>query len=109
MTLVYLADAAYAAAVAGRIVGMLVLPVGGLILLIIEIRKRSAARRQSPVGYPPGYRPPPGYPPNYPTPGQPGHAAYPPGRVYRLPSQPLQPPPRPKSAGTGLIVTGIIL
>jgi hypothetical protein len=111
MTVAILADAESAGALVGGILGSIALPVTGLILLIVGIRKRSTARKQGSIGYPPGYPtpgypPPPGYPPNYPTPGQPGYAAYPPGGGYQMP--PPQPPP-PKSAGTGFIVTGIVL
>ncbi|VBA49286.1 LppU/SCO3897 family protein [Mycobacterium attenuatum] len=91
------------AALAGTIVGSLVLPVAGLILLIVGIRKRSTSRRQASIGYPPGYPPATGYPgaqPGYPPP--PG---YPPAAGYPMPPQPV--PPKP--AGTGLIVTGIVL
>ncbi|KZS67189.1 LppU/SCO3897 family protein [Mycobacterium ostraviense] len=84
-----------AAAMAGTIVGSLLLPVTGVILLIAGIRKRSAAREQASIGYSPGYPPP-----AYPAAGQPGYGGYPPG--YPM-------PPQPKSAGTGLIVTGIVL
>ena len=116
MTAAYLADAAETgAAVAGEIMGLLVWPVVGVVLLIIGLRKRASARKQAltpyPHGYAPGYPPPPGYPPNYPapgynpTPGQPGYGASPPVGGYQTP--PPQ-PPKPKSAGTGFIVAGIV-
>jgi hypothetical protein len=112
MIAIYLADAGYTAgAMLGRIIGMLLLPVVGVLLLVTGVRKRSAARRQAPGGYPPGYPSPPGYPPQpgyppppgYPAPGQPGQAAYPPGGGYQMP-----PPPKPKSAGTGFIIAGVV-
>ena len=113
MIVVYLADTHSVAALAGRIVGSLVLPVAGLILLITGIRKRSAARKQAPVGYPPGYeaayqpgyQAPPGYPPIDPRLGQPFPPAYPPAGGYPMPPQ----PGRPKPAGTGFIIAGVVL
>ena len=108
MIVVYLADTQSVAALAGRIVGSLILPVAGVILLVVGIRKRSAAGKQAPVGYPPanqpGY-PPPGYPPSYQSPGQPGYPPYPPAAGYQMPP----PPPRPKPAGTGFIIAGVVL
>lgn len=92
-----------AAALAGTIVGSLLLPVTGLILLIVGIRKRSAARKQASIGYSPGYPPPPGYLPGYPAAGQPGYGGYPPG--YPMPPRPTP----PKSAGTGFVVAGMVL
>lgn len=111
MTVVYLADATTAGYLAGRIIGAFVFPVLGLILLITGLQKRSAARKQASIGYQPGY-PPPGYPPwanhppGYRSPDQTGYPPVPPAGGYPMP--PPQPPP-PKSAGTGLIVSGIIM
>jgi hypothetical protein len=129
MTAVYLADAGDTiAGMLGQIAGLLVFPVVGVVLLITGIRKRAAARKQASIPYPPGhapgyppppgYQPPPGYPPNYPgyppnypapghypTPGQPGYSAYPPVSGYQTPAPQ---PSRPNSAGTGLIVAGIV-
>lgn len=103
------------AALLGTILGLLVFPVAGLVLLIIGIRKRAASKRplaNHPPGYPPNYPPQPGYPPNYPPqpgyppPGQPGYAEYPSAGGYQPPAPQ---PPRPKSAGTAFIVVGIVL
>jgi hypothetical protein len=102
MTIAYLADTTSPAYLAGRIMAALVLPTVGVILLVLGIKKRSAARRQVPPGYAPGYPPPPGYPPNYPAPGQLGAPAYPGGYP-----PPLPPPAKP--AGTGYLVTGVVL
>jgi hypothetical protein len=105
MTVTYLADSASAVAMAARIIGGLLFPVLGVTLLVIGLRSRWTARRQSSTGYPPGY--PPGFPPG--TPGYPGPQysgfGYPAG-VY--PPYPTMSPP-PRKAGTGLIVTGIVL
>ncbi|MDT5136043.1 MAG: hypothetical protein QOD58_305 [Mycobacterium sp.] len=103
MIVSYLADSTSGAELAGRIVGALLFPALGLILLIIGLRSRSkSSGRQSSIGYPPGYLPgypqPPGYPP-------PGYAQVHPG--YPGGGFPPMPPPARK-AGTGLIVTGIV-
>jgi hypothetical protein len=95
MNVAYLADIDSAAELAGRIAGALMFPVAGLALLIIGIQKRSAARKQAQFGDPRAY-PPPGYPPAYPGPYQPGY-----------PMPPLS--PKPKPAGTGFIVAGVVL
>jgi len=108
MSISHLAAAVDAAALAGRITGLLVFPAAGLTLLIVGLVKRSSSRKQARTGYPPGYPPvPPGYPPvpqGYPPP-YPG--AYPPIMPpIMAPNMPL--PPR-KPRGTGMIVTGIVL
>jgi hypothetical protein len=84
----------------GEVIGTLLFPAVGVLLLVLGLRERSKARGAQPPGYPgyplypPAY-PPPGYPPPYPV-------AYPP------PGYPPVPPPRP-TAGQGKIIAGSIL
>lgn len=79
------------ALVVGEVIGKLLFPAVGVLLLVLGLRERSKARRAQPPGYP-GYPPyPPPYPVGYPPPG------YPP-----------VPPPRP-TAGQGKIIAGSIL
>ena len=98
------------ALVVGEVIGTLLFPAVGVLLLVLGLRERSQTRRAQPRGYPgyspyppPGY-PPPGYPPpSYPPPGYPPH--YP---VGYQPGYPPVPPPRP-TAGQGKITAGTIL
>jgi hypothetical protein len=69
MTVAYLADSGGASYFLGQLIGVLLIPGAGLILLIIGLRKRSTARQQASRGHPPGYSPPLGYPPAYPASG----------------------------------------
>ncbi|WP_396926880.1 hypothetical protein [Mycolicibacterium sp.] len=78
----------------GEVMGALLFPAVGVLLLVLGLRDRAKARRAPPpypVGYPPPGYPPPGYPP----------------RGY-LPYPPVPPAPRP-TAGRGLITAGTIL
>lgn len=104
MNVSYLATAVDAAALAGRTVGLLIFPAVGLTLLIVGLRKRSAARKQAWAGYPPYPPYPAGYPAGYPAAPQ----GYPPqySAAYPMPIPPM--PPR-KSGGTGMIVSGIVV
>lgn len=96
------------AAVAGGVIGGLVIAAAGLLLLIFGLRSRSKARSVFPPYYPPGYSPaspgvfapgyPPAYPPSYP-PGVPGY----PGADHPPMAQP------PRRGGTGLIISGIVV
>ncbi len=98
----------------GRVIGMLLFPGLGVLLLTLGLLQRRKSAAPAPPGYPPqGY--PAGYPPpNYPPPGytQPGYPppnypppGYPPG--YPPPGYPQQTPPR--RGGTGLIIAGSVL
>jgi hypothetical protein len=80
----------------GEVIGTLLFPAVGVLLLVLGLRERSKARRAQPPGYPgfPPY-PPPGYPPSYPV-------GYPPS------GYPPAPPPRP-TAGQGMIIAGVIV
>ncbi|BDB41288.1 MULTISPECIES: hypothetical protein [Mycobacterium] len=123
MSLAYLADQTGGAYLAGRIVGMLILPALGLTLLLVGLRNRAVARKRAMSGYPPGYPAPypqlPGYPPAPPgyPPAPPGYPVAPPGYPVAPPGYPVAPPGyypapaplRPKSVGTGLIITGVVL
>lgn len=93
------------ALVVGEVIGTLLFPAVGVLLLVLGLRERSRARRAQPPGLPvyPPY-PPPGYPPPYPPPGYP--PPYPVG--YPPPGYPPVPPPRP-TAGQGKITAGSIL
>lgn len=92
----------------GELIGFFGIPAVGLILLVVGLRRRSQNRRQAPPQtpvfapqpgpYPYGYPPPSGPAAGYPA--QPGPPPYPP---------PYPVPPRPRSSGTALIVTGSIL
>lgn len=86
MIVTYLADAGGATALAAAGFVALVFAAVGLALLIIGLRRRSAARPRPPIGYPPGY--PTGFP------GYPGYY------------QPM--PQRPRRSGGSLIVTGSV-
>lgn len=77
----------------GRLIGLLLFPIIGIILLVIGLHDRSKSRRAQP----PYQSPVPGYPPYPPYAG-----GFPP------PGYPPAPPPRP-TAGRGLIVGGSIL
>ncbi|OBK28844.1 hypothetical protein A5634_19560 [Mycobacterium asiaticum] len=97
MIVAHLADSTSGAAMAGAVIGALVLPAVGLTLLILGVRNRARTRR----GWVPGY---PGYPPAYPpTPG------YPPGAPGYAPGGYPPRAPQPPKAGTGLIISGIVL
>jgi hypothetical protein len=82
------------------------IPILGIILLIVGLRRRSRSRQPpggNPMG-PPGYPPPAPYPYGYPPPGSPQPPTYPPPYPAGYPAQ----PPR-GSSGTVLIVAGSIL
>ncbi|MCW1820191.1 hypothetical protein A5731_14720 [Mycolicibacterium conceptionense] len=114
-----LAAAGSAAESAGRLIGMLLIPGLGLLLLILGLIRRSQSKPTGPPGYPPSYPgygqgyPPQGYPPQgYPPPGypQPGYAQ--PG-YSQQPGYPPAPPQAygapPKKSGTAMIVIGAVL
>jgi hypothetical protein len=103
----------------GELTALFGIPIVGLILLILGLRRRSQSRRLPPFANPmgpPGYPPPGPYPYGYPPPGIPVNPGYPnqPGP----PAPPTYPPyypggypaARPRgSAGTALIVFGSTL
>ena len=91
----------------GRVVGALLIPILGIVLLIIGLKKRSDAKRPpSPPQYGTGYpQQAPGYPPQGPVYPQYGPQAYPPNQ----PAPFAAPPPQRKSAGKGLIIAGAVL
>jgi hypothetical protein len=101
----------------GYLIGLIGLPVVGVILLIAGLRQRSRRRRLLPPANPitpPGYPPPGPYPYGYPPP--PPHTGYP--QQPGPPQPPTHPPyypagypaPRPRaSSGTALIAVGSIL
>ena len=106
----------------GYLIGLVGIPVVGVILLIAGLRRRSRRRRPPPPGnpmVPPGYPPPGPYPPGYPTPAPPGitpNTGYPnqPGPAQPPTSPPYYPADYPAphpggSSGTALIVVGSIL
>ncbi|MBX8687277.1 hypothetical protein GO011_07515 [Mycobacterium sp. 20091114027_K0903767] len=111
-----LAAAGSAAYSAGYLLGGLLIPGLGLLLLILGLVRRSSSRSQpgGQPGYPPGAYPQPGYPQGYPQ--QPGYPqqGYPPSG-YPHPGYPQQPgyPPAygapPKKSGTVMIVIGVVL
>lgn len=91
----------------GYVVGLLLLPVLGILLLILGIRRSRADRaallpppwqQPGPPGYPPGYYPPP--PQQQAPPG-----FYPPGP----PPPPPPAPPKQSTSGTVMIVIGSLL
>lgn len=90
----------------GELTGMFGIPILGIILLIVGLRRRSRTR-QPPGGnpmIPPGYPSPAPYPYGYPPPSFPQPPTYPPPYP---PGYPAEPPRRP--SGTALIVVGSIL
>lgn len=103
----------------GELTALFGIPVVGLILLIVGLRRRSQSRRLPPFANPmgpPGYPPPGPYPYGYPPPNVPVNPGYPnpPGPPAPPPYPPYYPPGYPparprRSAGTALIVTGSIL
>ncbi|MGW4100043.1 LppU/SCO3897 family protein [Mycobacterium sp. NPDC004974] len=109
-----LAAAGSAAYSAGYLLGALLIPGLGLLLLILGLVRRSSSSKPSDQpGYPPGAYPQPGYPqpgypqqgypqPGYPQQGYPQQPGYPPAppQVYGAP---------PKKSGTVMIVIGVIL
>ncbi|GFG99254.1 LppU/SCO3897 family protein [Mycobacterium timonense] len=100
MVVAYLALDESPAVLVGRLMFLLGLPATGLTLLIIGLRRRSRARRQTPPLPPPYY---PSYP--YPPP-PPGH----PGPYPAPPTYPGYPPrPSPGKSGTALITVGAVL
>lgn len=84
----------------GVVLGTLMFPAIGFILLIVGLVQRSKANSARPP-YVPGYS---GYPP---PPGYPGYPPYPPPPGYPAPYPP--PPPPRSTAGRGLIVAGSLL
>jgi hypothetical protein len=100
----------------GELIGLFGIPIAGLALLIVGLRRRSLSSRRRafdnpppgpyPYGYPPANGPGAGYPNQ---PGPPVYAPpYPP--VYPPPYPPGYPAPRPRgSSGTALIVIGSLL
>jgi len=96
------------ALVVGEVLGTLLIPAVGVLLLVLGLRERSKAR-QAPPPYPPGYPGYPGYPP-YPPPGYPQPGYPPPYPVgYPPPGYPPPPPPPRPNAGQGKIIAGAIL
>ncbi|MGA5538190.1 LppU/SCO3897 family protein [Mycolicibacterium nivoides] len=104
-----LAAAGSAAYSAGYLLGALLIPGLGLLLLILGLIRRSSSgsKPSGQPGYPPGAYPQPGYPPGYPQPGYPQQG---------YPQQPGYPPVAPsafgappKKSGTALIVIGVVL
>jgi hypothetical protein len=90
----------------GELTAMFGIPILGMILLIVGLRRRSRTR-QPPGGnpmVPPGYPPPAPYPYGYPPPSSPQPPTYPPPYPAGYPAEP---PRRP--SGTALIVVGSIL
>ncbi len=110
-----LAASGSAAYSVGYLLGGLLIPGLGLLLLILGLVRRSSSRSQpsGQPGYPPGAYPPPGYPQGYPQPGYPQQGYPQPG--YPQPGYPQQPgyPPAygapPKKSGTAMIVIGVVL
>lgn len=98
MSLAYLADSANPAMVVVPIIGTLVLAAAGLTLFIIGLRSRSAGPRPAPPAYPPGYPPAAGHPQGFPAYSPHGYPPYPP--VPPLPA---------RKAGTGPLISGIVL
>lgn len=101
----------------GTVIGMLLIPGLGLLLLILGLVRRSSsgAKLSGQPGYPQSY-PQPGYPQGYPQPGYP-QPGYPQGYPHQgYPQQPGYPPAPPqaygappKKSGTALIVIGVVL
>ncbi|MEV0668781.1 hypothetical protein [Mycobacterium sp. NPDC050441] len=116
-----LAAAGSAAYSAGAVLGTLLIPGLGLLLLILGLVRRSSSRSKpsGQPGYPPGAYPQPGYPQGYPQPGypqqgypQPGYPQQPGFPQPGYPQQPGYPPAYgapPKKSGTAMIVIGVIL
>lgn len=95
--------------VVGRLMGMVLIPGVGLLLLILGLRKRGESRRQAPQpGYGPGYPAYPGQPGQLPGAPYPPWPAGPPGYAG-TPYPPPPPPPARGSSGTVLIVLGAVL
>jgi hypothetical protein len=86
----------------GFLLGMIGIPLLGMILLIVGLQQRSRRRRLSPFA-----NPPTPYPYGYPYPYQPGPPQPPTHPPYYPTGYPG--PPRPGSSGTALIVVGSIL
>jgi len=85
----------------GRIIGFLVIPGIGLLLLILGLRQRGQSRRNAPPPPPqPGYPPYPGGPWQYP-------AQYPPQYPGQHPGWPPQ--PASPTRGTPLIAVGAVI
>ncbi|WP_454788250.1 LppU/SCO3897 family protein [Mycolicibacterium lutetiense] len=115
-----LAAAGSAAESAGYVIGSLLIPGLGLLLLILGLVRRSSSRSKlsGQPGYPPGAYPQPGYPQGYPQPGYP-YQGYPQQPGYPQQGYPQQPgyppaPPQaygapPKKSGTAMIVIGAVL
>ncbi|WP_273733260.1 LppU/SCO3897 family protein [Mycolicibacterium septicum] len=104
-----LAAAGSAAESAGYVIGMLLIPGLGLLLLILGLVRRSSSSKSSGrPWYPPGPYPQPGYPQGYypqqgyPQQGYPQQPGYPPA-----PPQSYGAPP--KKSGTAMIVIGAVL
>lgn len=100
-------DAAYSV---GYLLGGLLIPGLGLLLLILGLVRRSSSRSQpsGPPGYPPGPYPQPGYPQGYPQPGYP-QPGYPPAGYPQQPGYPPAYGAPPKKRGTVMIVIGVVL
>lgn len=108
-----LAAAGSAAYSAGYLIGALLIPGVGLLLLILGLVRRSSSRSKTggPPGYPPGAYPQPGYPQGYPPPGYP--QGYPQQGYWQQPGYPQAAPQAygapPKKSGTAMIVIGVVL
>lgn len=101
----------------GTVIGTLLIPGLGLLLLILGLVRRSSsgAKPSGQPVYPPGY-PQPGYPQGYPQQGypQPGYPqGYPQQGYPQQPGYPPAPPQAygapPKKSGTAMIVIGAVL
>jgi hypothetical protein len=92
----------------GELIGLFGIPIVGLALLIVGLRRRSQSSRQRAFDTPPPGPYPYGYPPpNGPVAGYPNQPGPP---VYPLPYPPAYPAPHPRgSSGTALIVIGSLL
>lgn len=101
----------------GTVIGTLLIPGLGLLLLILGLVRRSSsgAKPSGQPVYPPGY-PQPGYPQGYPQQGYPQQGYPQPGYPQGYPQQPGYPPAPPqaygappKKSGTAMIVIGAVL
>jgi hypothetical protein len=90
----------------GYVVGLLVLPALGILLLVLGIRRaRTNQVTPPPMWQQPG---PPGYPPGYYPPPPQAQFGVPPG-FYPPPPGPPPPPPKQSTGGTVMIVIGAVL
>jgi hypothetical protein len=105
-----LAAAGSAAYSAGYLLGALLIPGLGLLLLILGLVRRSSSgsKPSAQPGYPPGAYPQPGYPQGYPPPGYP-QQGYPQQGYPQQPGYPQAYGAPPKKSGTAMIVIGVVL